>query len=318
MLNRRNFVRSTAASVTGIMLAAGWGGSQEAKGQSSLNAKKNTKAAYDVMKDMMKYRKIDSHVHVSLGNLGPEDNIDFCDRLGIERMYISRPVTTGNGSGKGTPKDFRESNDMMIAAMKKYPGRLVGMFTLNPEYQKESLEEIKRCVDQGMVGLKVYYQVKINDALFYPIIEKMIDLKMITLMHAEATLGTGGYRMKYDKKRMPNTSVPEDFVDIAGRYPEAMFQYAHLGGGPDWEYACKVLKDSLNVYMDTSGSNNEENMVDFAVKTVGEDRLFFGTDNMYFQGVGKILASNLSDIQKRKLFFDNYNRILMRGGYHVN
>ena len=75
-----------------------------------------------------------------------------------------------------------------------------------------------------MVGLKVYIQVKINDPLYYPIIEKCIDLNMIILMHAECQLGVGGYRMKYDIKNRPNASIAEDFVDIAKRYPEAMLQ----------------------------------------------------------------------------------------------
>lgn len=316
-INRRNFVKNTAASFTSMMLSLG-NIPNPVNVIAQTSAEKKAETHFDLIKELKKYRKIDSHVHVFLGKLGPEDNIDFFERLAIDRMYISRPVNTEIGSDKGMPDDFRESNNLMIQSMKKYPGRLTGMFTLNPQYQKESLEEIKRCVDNGMVGLKVYYQVKINDPLFYPIIEKMIDLKMITLMHAEATLGVGGYRMKYDKKRMPNTSVPEDFVDIAKRYPEAMFQYAHLGGGPDWEYACKVLAESPNVYVDTAGSNNAEGMVDFAVKTLGEDRVLFATDNMYFQGVGKILCADLTETQKRKIFFDNYNNVLRKGGHHVN
>jgi predicted TIM-barrel fold metal-dependent hydrolase len=257
-------------------------------------------------------------VHIGLSKEPPEDNIEACERLYIDRMFVSRPVTTGTGSGKGTPADFRESNDIILSAMKKYPGKLTGMFTCNVEYQKESLEEIKRCVDNNMVGLKVYYQVKINDPRFYPIVEKIIDLKMPILMHAEATLGIAGYRMKYDKKTKPNASRPEDFADIAKRYPEATFQYAHLGGGPDWEYACKILKEFPNVYVDISGSNNADGMVDFAVRELGEDRVLFGTDNMFFQGVGKVLSSTLTEAQKKKVFFENYNSILRKGNYHVH
>jgi hypothetical protein len=191
--------------------------------------------------------------------------------------------------------------------MKKYPDRFLGQLTLNPIFQKESLEEIKRCIDQGMVGLKVYHQVKINNPLFYPIIEKFIDLKMIILMHAECELGIGGYRMKYDAKVRPNASIPEDFVEVAKRYPEAMFQFAHIGAGGDWEYECKMMKACPNIYVDTSG-----------IKQLGEDRLFFGSDNSYYQGVGKILASNLSETQKKKIFFDNYANMLKKGGYHVS
>jgi hypothetical protein len=266
------------------------------------------------MKEVFSYRKLDAHVHVGLTNDGPELNVDYAERLGIDRMFISKPVTRGPAA----PADFRAANDFILGCMKKYPNKLTGMLTLNPAYPKESLEEIKRCTGEGMWGLKVYYQVKINDPLYYPIIEKLIDLKMIVLMHAETTLGVAGYRMKYDQKVKPQSSIPEDFVDIAARYPEAMFQFAHIGGGPDWEYACKALRNSPNVYVDVSGSNNENNMVEFAVECLGVDRVLYGSDNMYYQSVGKLIDARLTDEQKRKIFFDNYNNILKKGGYHVD
>ena len=302
-IGRRDFLKGACITATGIAL-----------GSEMLKCSKNKISQYDIMKENMKYRKIDAHVHVQLYGRPAEENIGFADRLGIDKMIISRPIT----QEKSTPEEFRKSNDMMIDAVKKYPDRFIGQCFIDPTYQKESLEEIDRCVDAGMVGLKVYTQVKINDPLYYPIVEKCIKLKMIMLMHSFCQLGLGGYRMKYDIGILPNTSIPEDFVDIASRYPEGMFQYAHIGGGSDWEYACKLLKDSKNVWFDTSGSNNEEYMIDFAVKTVGEDRLFFGTDNSYYQSIGKVFASNLNETQKKKLFFDNYNNILRKAGRDVN
>ncbi len=312
--SRRRFMKEAAASLAGITLAMKGSAKELHSAAIALsNHEMQAGRGFYLMQEVLKYPKIDSHVHVSLWRKGPEDNLEFFERLGFTRMYISRPVT----AKEAPPEAFIKSNEMMYEAMKNYSGKMVGMFTVNALYQKESLEEIKRRVDQGFVGLKAYYHVKINDPLFYPIIEKMIDLKMIMLVHAEATLGTGGYRMKYDKKRMPNTSVPEDFADIAKRYPEAMFQYAHTGGGPDWEYACKVLKNCPNVYVDISGSNNEENMINFAVKELGEDRVLFGTDNMYFQGVANVIASDLTEVQRRKIFFDNYNNILKKSGNQI-
>ncbi len=274
-------------------------------------------SSYKIMQEVMKYRKIDAHEHVYLnpGN-DPANVIDVADRLGIERLVVSKPISAGSGK-LAKPEEFRQCNDQIIKAMKLYPDRFFGLLFLNPIYAKESLEEIKRCVDQGMVGLKVYNQVKINDPLFYPIIEKFIDLKMIILMHSHCGIGVGGKRTKYGNDQ-PNASIPEDFVEAAKRYPEAMFQYAHTGGGSDWEYACKVLKDSPNVYVDTSGSNNEGNMIDFALKYLGEDRLFFGLDTSYYQGIGTILASKLSESQKKKIFFENFNNVLRKIGRNVN
>jgi|WetSurMetagenome_2_1015567.scaffolds.fasta_scaffold129943_2 uncharacterized protein len=304
-MQRRKFFETTAISSAGILLGGNLAGCS-CRNKSEL-------ASYDIMKEVMKYRKIDAHEHTNLYEGGPEVQIDFADRLGIEKLVISKPVV----EGKGTPEQFRECNDLVLKAMKQYPDRILGQLTLNPVYRKESLEEIKRCMDQGMVGIKVYYQVKINDPLFFPIIEKSIDLRILILMHANCQIGMGGYRMKYDTGLAPNTSIPEDFVDIAKRYPEAIFQYAHIGGGGDWEYACKSFKDYSNIFVDTSGSNNEANMVDLALKYLGEDRLFFGTDSSYYQGVGNILASNLNETQRKKVFFENYNAILRKGGKNV-
>ena len=304
-INRRTFFTNAGISAAGIML-----------GSNLIDCSSESKSGhstYDIMKEVKKYRKIDSHTHVHLYHGGPEVQIDFADRLGIDKLVISRPIDKAIADFD----KFRESNDIILKSMKQYPDRFIGQCTLNPIYQKESLEEINRCVDQGMVGLKVYIQVKINDPLYYPIIEKCIDLNMIILMHAECQLGVGGYRMKYDIKSRPNASISEDFVDIAKRYPEAMLQWAHIGGGGDWEYMCKALKNSPNVYVDTSGSNNEEHMINFALKHLGEDRMFFGSDNSYYQSVGKILASNLTENQKRKIFFENYNNILRRAGKDV-
>jgi predicted TIM-barrel fold metal-dependent hydrolase len=304
-IDRRTFFEKSTVSSAGLFLGGMLGGC------STSGNEKTTE--YDVMAEVKKYRKIDAHEHVDLYEGGPEVQIEFADRLGIEKLVVSKPVTTQTGK----PEEFREANDHVLRAMKLYPDRIMGQVTLNPQYKKESLEEIKRCVDLGMVGIKVYYQVKISDPLFYPVIEKSIDLKMVILMHANCQLGMGGYRMKYDTHLNPNTSLPEDFVEAAKRYPEALFQYAHTGGGGDWEYACKSFRNCHNIYVDTSGSNNEGNMIDFALEYLGEDRLFFGTDSSYYQGIGDILASELTEVQRRKIFFENYNSVLRKGGRDV-
>jgi predicted TIM-barrel fold metal-dependent hydrolase len=307
-INRRKFFRNTAFSAAGIMMGSKL---------PDLSAQHNPAPALtDIMKEVMKYRKIDAHEHVTADCSNVEAQIDFADRLGIEKLAISRPFT-GEMAKEATPEAFRKCNDSVLEAMKKYPDRYLGMAYVNPLYGKESLEEIKRCMDLGMVGLKVYHQVKINSPLFYPIIEKFIDLRMIILMHAHCGLGVGGERTKYGNIQ-PNASIPEDFVEAAERYPEAMFQYAHTGGGGDWEYACKTMKDYPNIFVDTSGSNNSGDMIDYALRYLGEDRLFFGTDSSYYQGVGTIISSSLNEAQRRKIFFENYNNILRKSGNHVD
>jgi predicted TIM-barrel fold metal-dependent hydrolase len=231
--------------------------------------------------------------------------------LNIAKLIASKPV---NRNLEGTPEEFRACNDRVFECMRMAPDKIIGQMTLNPRFQKESIEEIKRCMDLGMCGLKVYSHVNINDPLFYPIIEKFIDLKMIILMH----VGVGKSRIIFDPGEARSTSVADDFVAVSQRFPEAMFQFAHLAGGGDWEASCKTLMHSPNVYVDISGSNNDANIIDFALEYLGEDRILFGCDNSFYQGVGHVLAANLNDAQRRKIYFENYNGILKKSGRDVN
>lgn len=301
-MNRRKFFFTGAASVSGIALGAHLSG---------FSSKQKPQEANGFMEEVLKYKKIDAHAHVYFTDDSPQTQIDFADRLGIGKLVISRPMAPGS---KGSPEEFIACNDLIINAMSKFPDRFIGQPTINPAYPKQAMEEIKRCMDHGMSGLKLYNHVKLSDPLFYPIIEKYIDMKMIILMH----VGIGKSRVVFDAREPENVSTPEDFVIAAERYPEAMFQLAHLGGGIDWLAACKAVKPYPNVYVDVSGSNNEADIIPFALQYVGEERMFFGCDNSFYQGVGHVMAADLTESQRNKLFFENYNNVLKKSGNHVD
>ncbi len=294
-LSRRKFLANSSLVTAGVAFGSRLSGSTPASGQ---------KASFNLMEEVRKYRKIDAYCTGT-------PNMEFADKFGIEKLFVGMPMTFEPWG----PDHFRKTNSALIGLMKKYPGRVIGQMTVNPLYTKESLEEIDRCADAGMVGTRLFYHAKINDPVYHPIIEKLTKLKMIIFVHGEAQLGVGGYQMKYDIGRPHTVSRPEDFVEAAKRFPESMFQFAHIGGGSDWEYMCKCFADCPNIYVDTAGSNNEEYMIDFALRHLGEDRLFFGTDNSYYQSVGKIIASGLTESQRHKLFYGNYQALLKRGGY---
>ena len=145
---------------------------------------------------------------------------------------------------------------------------------------------------------------------------KCIERKIPLMLHGVTTLGN--WRPGYLPTNPPNSSLPEDFVDIAGRYPEAMIICGHIGGGGNWEYMCRVLQHAPSVFLDTSGSVSDEGMVDMAVKHVGADRLLFATDLNYETGVGKIMWADLDETARKKIFFDNFNNLLRKAGNHVN
>src|SRR5690606_39169607 len=172
---------------------------------------------YNLMAEVRQYRKFDAYATSDLSEGNIARMLDFADRLEIEKLAVGMPMTPI----KNTPDEFQSINNNIYQAVNKYPDRLVGEFTLNPLYKKESLDEINRNIERGLIGTRLYNQVKINDPLYFPIIERLADLNMLVFMHGECQLGVGGYRMKYDAKKPISTSTPADFVEAATRYPEA-------------------------------------------------------------------------------------------------
>jgi len=295
-IGRRRFLRTVGMAPMGALMAQ----------PSTISS-----TTWGALAEARKYRKIDCHNHVWLSpRHEPRRIVEAADRLYIERIVISLPVGD-------TPDGFRESNNKVLQAMKEFPSRLLGQCFLNPAYPREAMEEMTRCLGEGMVGLgELYTQVKINDPLYHPFIEKSIELKAPILMHARADLGM--LRPGYRNAAPPGTSRASDFVEVARRYPEAILIHAHIGGGGDWEYMCKTLRAAPTVYLDTSGSVTDEGMVDFAGRYLGAKRLLFATDLNFESGVGKILAAGLTEQERRMIFFENYNNILRQRGLHAN
>lgn len=259
-------------------------------------------------------KKIDCHMHVNGAGRkwGWADNdrvIDAADRLGIEHLCCSIPVTRGLPE----PEEIRVCNDGVVEAMKRYKGRILGYCYVNPGHQRASLEEIDRCMDRGMIGIKLYNQYLAWDPTLYPIYEKAIALKAPILWHAGHTLD----RATALAVGQPNISDGTDMARAARRYPEVMIIQGHIGGGGDWEWGIKAIKHAPNVYLDTSGSVVDDGMIDMAVREIGVDRLLFGTDMTMEGGVGKVEDAHLTKAEKEKVYWSNMTGILKKGGYFV-
>lgn len=250
--------------------------------------------------------KIDCHMHVSgkTRKWGWGDNakiIEAADKLGIDILCCSIPIT----SGMPSHEDVQACNDDVLAAMKRYPERILGYCFVNPQHRKEALKEIDRCiVGSGMMGIKLYNQFECSDPIVYPIVEKAIELGIPILQHA-------GYVTDPEQAaRQPHLSNAKHFAMLAAKYPEAMLIEAHLGGGGDWEWAIKALRHSPSVYIDTSGSVVDEGMIEIAIRELGAERLLFATDMTMEGGVGKILGADITAKEREMIFWQNMRKIL--------
>ncbi len=269
-----------------------------------------TTAQRGLPSDWRKWRKIDVHNHVLDPVHKPgtswsrvERMVETAERLGIDKLCCSHPIT---GGALAEIAAVRDANDSVLAAMKRYPGRIEGFAFIQPGNGQAAVDEIARCVESGMIGVKLYNQYKYSDPIVYPIAEKCIELGIPLLGHSAHLT---------DAKTMaaqPKTSDSSDFCMLANRFPELMLILGHVNGGGDWEWAIKGLRDCPSVYLDTSGSVLENDTIDMCVRELGVERMLFATDQTMEGGVGKILGANLNDAQRQAIFSGNAEHIFKK------
>jgi predicted TIM-barrel fold metal-dependent hydrolase len=200
----------------------------------------------------------------------------------------------------------RDSNNAILAAMQRYPHRIAGQCFVQPGNGAAALQEMDRCLDAGMIGVKLYNQFKFSDPMVFPIAEKCIERRIPFLGHSAHLTDP---RVK---AAQPKTSDSLDFCALSRRYPELMLILGHVNGGGDWEWAIKGLRDCPNVHVDISGSVLEDPTIESCVRELGHQRVLFATDQTMEGCVGKVLSAELTPAQREDIFWRNLQRILDR------
>lgn len=302
--DRRAFLRQAGVGATLAALA----GSRA--GHAATPAAHKSSLATGLPAGWRAMRKFDAHNHVF--GLAHRPNADWAeverlivaaDKLGIEKLCCSRPVTGGIMADIGV---VRESNNAVLAAMKRYPTRIAGYCFVQPGNGAAALDEIDRCLDAGMIGVKLYNQFKYSDPVVFPIAEKCIERRALFLGHSAFLTDPRTLALQ------PKTSHALDFGVLSRRYPELMLILGHINGGGDWEWAIRALRDCPNVLLDASGSVLEDDTIGRCVRELGHRRILFATDATMEGCVGKILSAELTSEQREDIFWRNLQRLLDR------
>ena len=201
----------------------------------------------------MKITKIDFHHHL-LEETGYVDNlIKEMDKLGIQKTCISG---LGIGKGRTDNTDYRKynlrsmspDNDDVLAAIKKYPDRFIGMayFKLG-EDAPDAVAEFKK---KGFLGLKINRTKKAyNDDCCMPVYAEAQRLNMPILFHTGIVLVTpfdGEDDVCSERMR------PIKLDRVARRFPDLKIVIAHMGN-PWFAEAAMLLRIHKNVYADFTG-----------------------------------------------------------------
>ena len=252
------------------------------------------------LSDFLGYNPIDIHSHFDHGVEGDASyirneqmkNIQLADLDSLLLEYDNIGISVGAFSTYSSVLStvrIPEENEYMreIAERER---RVYQWVVIHPEIEETFRQAERMLVSKKTLGIKIhpsYHGYEICE--HYEKIFSFANTHGATvLMHPQSIL------------KMP---------ELCDNYPNMKLIIAHLGS-EDHVMAVKNSKAG-NIYLDTSGgASNLNNVIEYAVKTVGADKILFGTDtySSAFQA-GRIAFARISDEDKRLILRDNAKRL---------
>jgi predicted TIM-barrel fold metal-dependent hydrolase len=170
-----------------------------------------------------------------------------------------------------------ETNDYIMESVSRYPQRLVGFCTVQPQ-SSGAVAEIERCAKGGIKGVgEMRPDIQLLDLsdefAMAPFVEALIKHKLILLTHASEPVGHD-----YPGK---GSVTPDVLYPFITSFPELTIVCAHWGGGlPFYALMPEVKKAMANVFFDTAASPllYTPEIYNQVIKLVGADKILFGSD----------------------------------------
>ncbi|TFG46023.1 MAG: amidohydrolase [Dehalococcoidia bacterium] len=205
------------------------------------------------------------------------------------------------------------TNDYLLDAAAKYPGRLIPFVSIQPAAGKQAVTEIRRCAAAGAKGvgeLRPNTQgFKLNDqCLTKPFIEAIIECDLILVCHADEPVGH-----RYSGK---GSTTPEVLLPFINDYPELKLILSHWGGGlPFYTLMPEVQEALQNVWFDSAASPflYRPEIYERVADLVGGEKILFGSDWPLLRQqrcLEELEATNLSTWTTRNILGGNAAALL--------
>jgi predicted TIM-barrel fold metal-dependent hydrolase len=257
------------------------------------------------------------HLYDDPGGARGRQLLAAMDRLGIERIFVSRLWAENRVPATATPQDVQRCNEAVAGWAERHPDRFIPYCFVSCVYPEEALRELELCVEQrGFCGLKLYAACRYDDPRVEPVVARAARYGIPTLLHVtQRRTGESAGQFASDGREV---------AYLAQRLPNARLILAHVGGGGDWGYSIKAVRPYPNVYVHLPGSVVDAGLVEAAHAAVGPQRLLFGTDSSMTEGVGKLLGAHIPAAEKRPIWGATLQGLLRRSdavgglgtGYH--
>src|SRR2546426_5282957 len=208
-----------------------------------------------------------------------------------------------------SPRDVTAGNDALLALQRAHPETIRGYVCVNPNYTAQARAEIVRCLDAGMIGIKLAASRRADDPLLDPIAVLALERRVPVLQHI----------WQARRRDWPGQEASDatELCPLARRHPDVVFILAHIGGGGDWLHSLHPAADVPSVYVDLSGSGVDGGMLEACIESVGVNRLLWGSDITMDTGWAKLryLETFLSKDDVALVRWKNAARIFPPGAF---
>jgi predicted TIM-barrel fold metal-dependent hydrolase len=239
---------------------------------------------------------IDLHGHIGRCNFAtPELTLDVhvatMDRMGVDLAVVSHMQTMS--------WEMAHANDEVLAAMRAYPGRMLGYISLWPCDAGTVQREMEQRLAQGFTGIKLHRAngFPYTDAAYAPAFALAHERRLPVLLHTWGDDGSFG-----------------EVRELSQRYPDAPILMAHAGVMAEAQYIA-VAQECPNVYLDPTISRTPRGLWERLVAAVGAEKLTWGSDAVFYSmtpHLGKVGGANITEEAKRLILGGNARRILDR------
>lgn len=261
------------------------------------------------------YEIIDVHAHVgnfrgydpSLNNL-----IQNMQRYGIKLALISN-IDAAQLSGITPNRSETEANQETANVVRNNSERLRGLVWVRPN--DGSPQVIEKFLTQKLPdGNPVFVGMKFHPEMnYFKADDETVDpyLNLCAKYQVPAVFHCG---------RSGSNSSPERIYNVAKRHPDVPIVLYHMGAFGPHESAIQTAEQALknkdaNLYLETSQVDPDSVLK--AIRTVGSDRVLFGTDACYYgknhyasyEKLIEVLKGELKEEDAQKVLSGNAKRL---------
>lgn len=215
-----------------------------------------------------------------------DDLVAEMDRIGVEKLVVSHQACMTT--------DVVYGNNQVLDATRKYPGRILGYAVCCPINDTLGIDEIRRCVDLGMTGIKLHSGngFAYTCDQYRPVWELADAERLPLLLHTWGDLGP--------------------LEPLFERYTHAPILLGHAGSSKPESYV-EFARKFPNLFLDPCYSQAPYGMYEYFVRELGPERVVFGSDAPWMalgQQLGRLLFADIADEHKKVILVENPKRIL--------